>query len=115
MNADEMPVKPVALEVLVVQVKANLILEHDQDDALLTEMVASALSYATSFQHLPENHYQQNPMPGSTRQAIVMLASHFYESRDGSTAGVWNDKPDAAKAVWVAVNRLLVLEREWKV
>ena len=54
-------------------------------------------------------------MPGSTRQAIVMLASHFYESRDGSTAGVWNDKPDAAKAVWVAVNRLLVLEREWKV
>ena len=115
MNADEMPVQPVALEVLVVQVKANLILEHDQDDALLTEMVASALSYATSFQHLPENHYQQNPMPGSTRQAIVMLASHFYESRDGSTAGVWNDKPDAAKAVWFAVNRLLVLEREWKV
>ena len=49
MNADEMPVQPVALEVLVVQVKANLILEHDQDDALLTEMVASAISYAISF------------------------------------------------------------------
>ena len=53
-------------------------------------------------------------MPGSTRQGIVMLASHFYESRDGSTAGVWNDKPDAAKTVWVAVNRLLVLDRHWK-
>ena len=114
MSNGETAVQPVALEVLVVQVKANLILEHDQDDALLTEMVASAISYATSFQHLPENHYQQNPMPGSTRQAIVMLASHFYESRDGSTAGVWNDKPDAAKTVWVAVNRLLVLDRHWK-
>lgn len=103
------------VEDLVMQTKANLILEHDQDGPLLTEMVASAISYATSFQHLPENHYDQNMMPGSTRQAIVMLASHFYESRDGSTAGVWNDKPDAAKAVWVAVNRLLVLDREWKV
>lgn len=54
-------------------------------------------------------------MPGSTRQAIVMLASHFYESRDGSTAGFWSDKPDAAKAMWGAVNTLLRLEREWKV
>ena len=113
--SEETLVQPVTLEALLVQVKANLILEHDQDDALLTEMVASAISYAASFQHLPENHYQRSVMPGSTRQAIVMLASHFYESRDGSTAGVWNDKPDAAKAVWVAVNRLLVLEREWKV
>lgn len=106
--------EPVILEDLVTQAKANLVLDHDQDDALLTEMVTAAVSYATSFQHLPENHYQQNPMPGSTRQAIVMLASHFYESRDGSTAGVWNDKPDAAKTVWVAVNRLLVLDRHWK-
>ena len=113
--SEETLVQPVTLEALLVQVKANLILEHDQDDALLTEMVASAISYAASFQHLPENHYDHNVMPGSTRQGIVMLASHFYESRDGSTAGVWNDKPDAAKAVWVAVNRLLVLEREWKV
>ena len=113
--SEETLVQPVTLEALLVQVKANLILEHDQDDALLTEMVASAISYAASFQHLPENHYDHNVMPGSTRQGIVMLASHFYESRDGSTAGVWNDKPDAAKTVWVAVNRLLLLDREWKV
>ena len=115
MNADEMPVQPVALEVLVVQVKANLILEHDQDDALLTEMVASALSYATSFQHLPENHYQDHSMPGSTRQAVVMLASHFYESRDGSTGGFYADSTNASAALGVAVGRLLVLDRDWKV
>ena len=54
--SEETLVQPVTLEALLVQVKANLILEHDQDDALLTEMVASAISYAASFQHLPENH-----------------------------------------------------------
>ena len=78
-------------------------------------MVVAALAYATSFQHLSENHYQDHPMPGSTRQAVVMLASHFYESRDGSTGGFYADNTNASAAVWVAVNRLLVLDREWKV
>ena len=58
MSAAETAIQPVTLEALLVQVKANLILEHDQDDLLLTEMVASAISYATSFQPLPEDHYQ---------------------------------------------------------
>lgn len=99
---------------LVGQVKANLILAHDADDELIAHLVAAATSYACSFQHLPEDYYEAHEMPGSTRQAIVMLASHFYESRDGSTAGFWSDKPDAARAMWGAVNTLLRLEREWK-
>lgn len=110
-----MNAKQTTLEDLVSQTKANLVLEHDQDDALVSQMVAAALAYATSFQHLPENHYQDHPMPGSTRQATVMLASHFYESRDGSTGGFYADNTNASAAVWVAVNRLLVLDREWKV
>ena len=44
-----------------------------------------------------------------------MLASHLYESRDGSTGGVWNDKPDAERAVWESVHRLLILDRNWKI
>ena len=100
---------------LVGQVKANLILAHDADDELIAHLVAAATSYATAYQHLPGDYYETREMPGSTRQAIVMLASHFYESRDGSTAGFWSDKPDAAKAMWGAVNMLLRLEREWKV
>ena len=106
--------EPVTLEDLVTQAEANLVLEHDQDDALVAEMVTAALSYATSFQHLPENYYRDHSMPGSTRQAVVMLASHFYESRDGSTGGFYADNTNASAAVWVAVNRLLVLDREWK-
>lgn len=100
---------------LVGQVKANLILAHDADDELIAHLVDAATSYATSYQHLRGDYYETHEMPGSTRQAIVMLASHFYESRDGSTAGFWSDKPDAAKAMWGAVNTLLRLEREWKV
>ena len=102
-------------EELVVQVKANLILTHDADDELIVKLVAAATSYATAYQHLEEGFYEQHALSGTTRQAIVMLASHFYESRDGSTAGFWADKPDAARAVWNAVNTLLRLERDWKV
>lgn len=100
---------------LLAQVKANLLITFDDDDTLIGALVNAATSYACAFQHLPENHYETHEMSGATRQGIVMLASHFYESRDGSTAGFWADKPDAARAVWNAVNNLLRLDREWKV
>lgn len=99
---------------LVDQVKANLILPHDEDDQLIESLVGAATSYATAYQHLPEHYYEHEPMSGVTRQAIVLLATHFYESRDGATAGFWSDKPEAARAVWSAVNNLLRLDREWK-
>ncbi len=100
---------------LLEKVKKNLILTHNRDDDLLEHLLAAATSYAVSYQHLPEGFYSQNSMSGATEQAIVMLTSHFYESRDGSTAGFWNDKTQAAASVWEAVNRLLVLDREWKI
>lgn len=106
---------PTTTAELVAQVKANLILTHDDDDVLIETLVGAATSYAVAYQHLDDGHYEHVEMSGTTRQAIIMLASHFYESRDGSTAGFWADKPEAAKAVWNAVNNLLRLDREWKV
>ncbi|WP_406711884.1 head-tail connector protein [Trueperella pyogenes] len=100
---------------LLDRVKHNLILTHSEDDELIAHMVVAATSYAASYQHLPDGHYTQHPMSGATQQAVIMLASHFYESRDGSTAGFWNDKTQAASSVWDAVNRLLVMDREWKI
>lgn len=100
---------------LTAQVKANLLISFDDDDTLIEALVNAATSYAAAFQHLPENHYETKEMSGATRQAVVMLASHFYESRDGSTGGFWADKPDAARAVWDAVNNLLRLDRDWKI
>ena len=98
---------------LLSKVKANLILSHDQDDVLLQNFIRAAVNYAESYQHIPADTYAENPMPPTTEQAIIMLASHFYESRDGSTAGFFADSVQAGQQVWNTVNMLLRLDRVW--
>lgn len=100
---------------LLEKVKGNLILAHDEDDKLLEGYIAAAVSYAEKFQHIQDGFYRENEMSASTEQAVIMLASHFYESRDGSTAGFFANSPQAAAEVWNTVNRLLILDRDWKV
>lgn len=100
---------------LLEKVKANLILEHSQDDALLEIYIAAAISYAESYQHILEGTYSKSEMPPTTEQAVIMLVSHFYESRDGSTGGFFSDNVNAGQQVWNTVNLLLRLDRDWKV
>lgn len=110
---------------LLPKVKANLILQHDLDDALLESYILAAVSYAESYQHLPAGTYLGNDaegelgeasrFPPTTEQAVIMLSSHFYESRDGSTGGFFSDNVQAAQQVWDTVNLLLRLDRDWKV
>lgn len=100
---------------LIQKVKTNLILEHDADDELLEMFITAAVSYAESYQHVPENYYTDHPMPPTTEQAIIMLSSHFYESRDGSTGGFFADNVQSGQQVWKTVNLLLRLDRDWKV
>ena len=100
---------------LLPKVKANLILEHNADDALVRNFIRAAVSYAESFQHVAEGYYAENPMPPTTEQAVIMLSSHFYESRDGSTAGFFGDSVQAGQQVWNTVNMLLRLDRRWQV
>ena len=100
---------------LLQKVKQNLILEHSADDELLKMYLTAAVSYAESYQHLPENYYSENTMPPTTEQAVIMLASHFYESRDGSTGGFFADNVQAGQQVFNTVNLLLRLDRDWKV
>ena len=100
---------------LLEKVKANLILQHDQDDALLENFIKAAVNYAESFQQIPDGTYADNPMPPTTEQAVIMLSSHFYESRDGSTAGFYADNVQAGQQVWNTVNMLLRLDKMWKV
>ena len=100
---------------LLEKIKKNLILQHDNDDELLQTYIAAAVSYAESYQHLPENFYADNQMPPTTEQAVIMLSSHLYESRDGSTGGFFSDNVQAGQQVWNTVNLLMRLDRDWKV
>ena len=101
------------MSTLLEKVKANLILEHDSDDELLQQYIAAAISYAESYQHLTAGTYEAAVMPPTTEQAVIMLASHFYESRDGSTGGFFADNVQAGQQVWDTVNTLLRLDRNW--
>ena len=100
---------------LLEKVKANLILEHNADDELLGLYITAATSYAESYQHITAGFYATTPMPPTTEQAVIMLSSHFYESRDGSTGGFFSDNVQAGQQVWNTVNLLLRLDRDWKV
>jgi len=103
------------MNTLLDKVRQNLILEHSVDDPLLEGFITAAVAYAESYQHVAEGYYRDNPMPPTTEQAVIMLASHFYESRDGSTGGFFADNTQAGQQVWNTVNLLLRLDRNWKV
>ena len=100
---------------LLTKVKQNLILDHTADDDLLESYITAAISYAESYQHIPAGTYAENPMPATTEQAVIMLASLCCDSRDGSTGGFFADNVQAGQQVWNTVNLLLRLDREWKV
>ena len=111
---------------LLKKVKANLILQHNEDDALLLGHIAAAVNYAENYQHKPDGFYSNvtlhpkapagagREMTPTTEQAVIMLSCHFYESRDGSTGGFFMDNAGASQQVWNTVNMLLRLNREVK-
>lgn len=103
------------MDALLEKVKQNLILDHGADDELLKSYITAAVSYAESYQHIPAGTYAEKDMPPTTEQAVIMLSSHFYESRDGSTGGFFSDNVQAGQQVWQTANLLLRLDREWKV
>jgi hypothetical protein len=107
------------------KVKQNLLLQHSEDDNLIVAFISAAVNYAESYQHIRAGSYgdptaEDNStatvqMTPTTEQAIIMLSSHFYESRDGSTGGFFADNVQAGQQVWNTVNMLLRLDRQWKV
>ena len=103
------------MDELLQKVKANLIIEHNEDDDLITRFIISAVDYAESFQHKKNGYYIKRKMSPSTEQAVIMLSSHFYESRDGSTAGFFADNIQAGERVWETVKRLLRADKSWAV
>ena len=102
------------MSTLLEKVKANLILEHDEDDVLLMDLIMSAIDYAESYQNHKPGAYKKKKMSPTTERAVIILSSHFYESRDGSTGGFFADSVPAGQQVWNTVNMLLRLNRvDW--
>jgi len=104
------------MDTLLEKVKRNLILEHDQDDELLKHFISAAVAYAERFQHKKIGSLlnSESEMPPTTEQAVIMMASHFYESRDGSTGGFFADSVGAAQQVRSAIDSLLMLDVTWR-
>ena len=44
---------------LMALVKQNLLVNHSEDDSLIASFVLAATSYATAYQHLPEDYYDK--------------------------------------------------------
>jgi len=107
------------MDKLLDKTKKNLILQHDADDALLLSFIRAALDFAEKDQKKPTGKYTKTcgrpNMTEATEQAVIMLATHFYESRDGSTGGFFGDSPAAGRGVWDAVHRLLRTDKDWMV
>jgi len=101
------------IELLLPKVKANLIIPHDEDNEIITDCILAAIDYAEGYQHVV--YGEDDKLPPATVQGVVMLASHFFESRDGATAGFFADKSNAAAQVWQAVNRLFSMNKRWSV
>ena len=97
---------------LLPKVKANLVLTHDGDDGLLLAHIAAAIDYAQTYQN---QAYGRRKPPAAAVQAVIMLATHFYESRDGGTGGFFSANTYAVTQIWTAVNRLLALNKKWEV
>ena len=103
------------MNTLLQKVKANLILKHTEDDELLQNFIRTSISYAESYQKKPDGFYSQNSMHPTTEQAVIILTSHFYESRDGSTGGFFADNVQASQQVWNVANLLLRVNKDWQV
>ena len=101
--------------VLLDKVKANLILTHSEDDALIEGFIAASINYAEGYQQLGTDYYTSHEMSKATEQGIIMLTTHFYESRDGSTGGFFNNDVRASEQVWKTVHLLLRMGKEWQV
>lgn len=97
------------------QLKQNLFPQEEKDEELLKELLAAAVNYAESKQNLDDGYYAAHQMPQTTRQAVIMLALHWYDSRDGGTGGFFANTPAAADEVQKAVDRLLACGKDWKI
>lgn len=68
----------------VADLRAHLNLDHEADDALLAQQLDAAEDYAS----LTIGDVLFTPLEPSIRQAVLMLAAFWYETREAALPGV---------------------------
>lgn len=63
--------------------KAQLNLEHDLDDALLTHKLAVAEDWISNYTGTP--FADHDPVPASLTEAALQLAAYWYVQREGAS------------------------------
>ena len=87
----------------VPELKAQLTLDHDLDDALLAQKIDAAEAYVSSYIGEPI----PTPCPAAIKQAVLMLAAYWYEVREAATIG------GNAYAIPFGVHDLLQPHKAW--
>jgi len=99
---------------LLPRLKQNLIIQDDTEDDFLLELILSALDYAQRYQNRDYSCRHFKDLPEITKQAVIMLATHFYESRDAATGGYFADTALAGSNAREAIERMLALHKIWR-
>ena len=94
---------PVAITVPELRVQLNL--ESEAEDAFLTNKIEAAEAYTASY----IGHPIPDPAPAAIKQAVLMLAAYWYEAREAATVG------GNPYAVPFGVQDLLQAHRAWVV
>ena len=69
--------------VTVPELRAQLNLDSEHDDALLAQKIDAAEAYCASFM----GGWIPDPAPAAVKQAVMMLAAYWYELREAAVVG----------------------------
>jgi uncharacterized phage protein (predicted DNA packaging) len=83
------------MTVAVLELKAHLRIQHDEEDALLTSLLAQAQAAAEDFCRTAFDA----SAPQAVRLAVLLMASFYYECRDSSEKSGYNVMTAAFRAL----------------
>ena len=69
----------------VEEVKTHLRIQHDEEDELISTLIAQAQAVAEDYCRVQFS----DPAPEPVRLAVLLMVSHYYENRDNSDRQVY--------------------------
>ena len=89
--------------------KAQLKIDHEEEDALLVGYITNAVSFAEEYQTKNYSVVPFDRMTKVTEQAILLLVTIWYENRDGTTEK--SSRMTAKDPAMETVKKLLYFDR----